>query len=524
VKLHEVLYTQYDVTWVAARGDRWYLSAPKMGEHGYWEGGSILWASDGTPGGTVAVASIPDVYEASRFESMLVALDGRVFFPGCAGADCGVLATAGRTAEVVRHVTVEPESLLSDVVGRAGRHVLLLDQIGDFWVAGAGGAVALPESLTGVYDTCNAGYVEATAARSRTFVVSWYRCTASWANNFWSTDGTLAGTRAVALQNSTVARTAPWINGNGGNGNNVLYVSADEEGSASLGISDGTPRGTKRIVELPPGSYPSELLTHDAVALFVLSTDTGDQLWSTDGTAAGTHALSSPYQEIAAPALLGNRAYALASREGVETTLLLVIDLPRLAVEEVVLSPLGAAKAAALTAAAGRLWLTARSLDDAGGAEWSLWASDATAAGTRRLPVVLSSDYWPPAPPLVTALGDVAYFANFDAAHGRELWRSDGTEAGTTSVADLAPGIASGGPQSNVVVWKGRLYFAADDGVHGAELWSTDGTADGTRLALELGRGAAGSSPAGLTIAGDKLFFAASDGVTGRQLWVMDRP
>src|SRR4029079_1277256 len=129
-------------------------------------------------------------------------------------------------------------------------------------------------------DTCNAVSVEATAARSRTFVVSSYRCTASWADNFWSTDGTLAGTRAVALQDSTVATTAPW-----GKGNNVLYVSVDEEGSASVGISDGTPRGTKRIVELPPGSYPSELLTHDGVALFVLSTNTGGQLWSTDGTA-----------------------------------------------------------------------------------------------------------------------------------------------------------------------------------------------------------------------------------------------
>lgn len=518
LKLHEFLRTQYNVTWLTVRGDRWYLSAPKMGEHGYWEGGSDLWASDGTPGGTVAVASIDDVYEARRFESMLVAFEGRVYFPGCVGADCGLLATAGGIAETVRNATVEPDTLLTDVLGRAGRHVLLLDDEGIFWLAGAGGVVALPESLTGAFSTCNAWDLEATATRNRTFVVSSYRCTVSWADNFWSTDGTVAGTRAVALQDSTVATTAPW-----GRGNNVLYVSVGEEGGgASLGISDGTPRGTKRIAALPAGSYPDGLLTRDGVALFVLYGDSGQQLWSSDGTRSGTRALSSPYYDIGAPVLLGNRAYALALRAYGEARLLLVVDLARLTVEELDLGPLGIDNAGGLIAAAGRLWLAGRAADDAA---WSLWVSDGTVPGTRRLPVaLLSVAPWAlPDLPLITALGGTAYFTSFDPAHGQELWRSDGTEAGTTLVTDLAPGIASGAPQSNVVAWKGRLYFAADDGAHGAELWSSDGTAAGTRLELELGAGAAGSSPAGLTVAGDKLFFLASDGVTGRQVWVMDR-
>jgi ELWxxDGT repeat protein len=125
--------------------------------------------------------------------------------------------------------------------------------------------------------------------------------------------------------------------------------------------------------------------------------------------------------------------------------------------------------------------------------------------------------------PLLTALDDVVYFGGTDGVHGRELWRSDGTVAGTALVADLAPGLASGAPQSNLVAWDGRLYFAAD-GVHGQELWSSDGTAAGTRLEIDLAAGAAGSSPTDLTLVDDRLFFIADDGVSGWQLWVMDHP
>jgi ELWxxDGT repeat protein len=215
--------------------------------------------------------------------------------------------------------------------------------------------------------------------------------------------------------------------------------------------------------------------------------------------------------------VLWERAYALASRANVGP-LLLVVDLASQAVSEVALAPLGIAHAAELTAAAGRLWLTARAADETGR---SLWVSDGTPAGTQRLAATLA-----PRPsgetesPLVTALDDVVYFIAGDAVHGRELWRSDGT--GTALVADLAPGLASGAPRSDIVAWGGRLYFAADDGVHGEELWSSNGTAAGTRLETDLAAGPTGSSPTDLTVAGDHLFFVADDGVSGWQLWVMD--
>ena len=450
---------------------------------------------------------------------MLLGRAGRVYFPGCAGGDCGLLVTDGRAAVAARTVTLETGSVLSGwqpLAARAGSHVLLTGE-DSFWLADASAAVELPESATGPFETYDHWYVNSTASGDRAFVLSGYYHTSGQADSFWSTDGTVAGTTLLEGPYPETVRTmAPWRDGR------VLfarvrYISTGGPSRivTSLGTSDGTLTGTVRFVDLPAGLYPGALITHDAVALFVLSPnyslERDVRLWISDGTAAGTHALTSSFATFVGPVVLGERAYALAARADGEP-ILLVVDLASQAVSEVALAPLGIARAASLTAAAGRLWLAARAAD---GAEWSLWVSDGTPAGTQRLPVTAESP--------LTALDGVVYFSATDAVHGRELWRSDGTVAGTALVTDLAPGLASGAPQSNLVARDGRLYFAADDGVHGPELWSSDGTAAGTRLEIDLAAGATGSSPTDLTLVDDRLFFVADDGVSGWRLWVMDQ-
>lgn len=531
VKVHDLPTTEYELPWVTTRGDRWYLSTPAEPEGEYGPPRNTLWASDGSRAGTVALAITEGVDEASKLESMLFGFAGRVYFPGCAGEDCGLLVTDGRTAGAVRTVTFEAGSVLAggdQLIARVGSHVLLTGE-DSFWSADTTAAVELPESATGHFDTDESWSVEATASGDRTFVRSSFLAGTVWfGDSFWSTDGTVAGTTLLeGPYYATVTTTAPW------RGGSILYLSLryistgeppSSHPAASLGTSDGTAAGTVRLVDLPADLYPGALLTHDDVALFVLSPtvslERDSRLWISDGTAAGTRALTSAFATLVGPVVLGERAYALAARADGEP-MLLVVDLASQTVSEVALAPLGIARAASLTTAAGRLWLAARADGDA---EWSLWVSDGTPAATQRLPAVLTFPSrgitgWS----LVTALDDVVYFSATDAVHGRELWSSDGTVAGTALVADLAPGFASGAPQSNLVAWDGRLYFAADDdGVHGPELWSSDGTAAGTHLEIDLAAGPTGSSPTDLTLADDRLFFVADDGVSGWQLWVMD--
>ena len=149
----------------------------------------------------------------------------------------------------------------------------------------------------------------------------------------------------------------------------------------------------------------------------------------------------------------------------------------------------------------------------------SLWASDGTAEGTRKVyaaagPFTLSFIEE------LTAAGQQAFFLGDDFEYGRELWASDGTLEGTRRVVDLAPGAASSSP-SDVAAFGDRVLFSADDGEHGRELWVSDGTAEGTHL-LEIQPGPRGSYPQAFRVIGDQVVFAADDGVHGLEPWVTD--
>jgi ELWxxDGT repeat protein len=205
--------------------------------------------------------------------------------------------------------------------------------------------------------------------------------------------------------------------------------------------------------------------------------DGSAEIWSTDGTPAGTvRAIT------AASGMLDPRAFT-------------VVD--------------------------GRLYFAARRLDDASGRVLP-WVSDGTDAGTVLLAdVELGADSTVPLdrPPFV-ALGDRVFFAASDLAHGEELWSTDGTSAGTSLVRDIAPGFLGSYPR-NLTVWRGRLYFRARDRLHGMELWSSDGSGQGTRLVQDIAAGASWSAPGELTPTEQGLYFSAHDGVHGRELWVL---
>ncbi|HSK80059.1 MAG TPA: ELWxxDGT repeat protein, partial [Thermoanaerobaculia bacterium] len=232
--------------------------------------------------------------------------------------------------------------------------------------------------------------------------------------------------------------------------------------------------------DLVPGalsSYPFRLTRVGGQILFFANDPTnGQELWKSDGTAAGT-----VFVKDIRPGLASSAGDPRPVAVG--TTLFFLAD------------------------------------DGVSGTE--LWKSDGTAAGT-----VLVKDVFPGARSsdldLLTRVRDRVFFVADDGGHGRELWVSDGTEAGTRMVEDIVPGEDSSRP-GNLKAVGHVLLFSAFDPVHGVELWVSDGTEAGTALLQDIAPGPLPSSPLAFTLAGDKIGFAANDGVTGFEPWLLPR-
>lgn len=99
-----------------------------------------------------------------------------------------------------------------------------------------------------------------------------------------------------------------------------------------------------------------------------------------------------------------------------------------------------------------------------------LWSTDGTPDGTRRL----------------TEIGPTVYFEADAGGTGRELWTSEGTPESARLFADLCPGECSSHPSALAAHGTGSLSFTATDGVHGREIWRSDRTAAGTRMIADL--------------------------------------
>jgi len=334
----------------------------------------------------------------------------------------------------------------------------------------------------------------------------------------WRTDGTAAGT--VRVKDF------------GPNGSGVTYLAAaagrlwfaGDDGliGAEPYASDGTTAGTRLVVDLspsPPGSLssnPYPLADHFGTLLFAADDgQRGQELWRTDGTAAGTTLLR---EIVPGPkpswigrfaATVGDRTFFMAGSDlwvtdGTATGTRLVRRFASTAggVQMVVLGD----------------WVLF-SIDDAV-TGWELWRSDGTPTGT-----VAVKDIRPGTPgsaagnALLVRIGQWVLFDADDGVTGTELWRTDGTAAGTIRVKDIYPGLLSSFPMGGVA-FQGALYFMANDGATGKELWRSDGTAAGTYLVKDTVPGAAYSSIDIYSAAG-KLFLIVHSQSPAR-LWVSD--
>ncbi len=120
-----------------------------------------------------------------------------------------------------------------------------------------------------------------------------------------------------------------------------------------------------------------------------------------------------------------------------------------------------------------------------------------------------------------TAIGNRAYFVDYDRNNGYELWTTDGTGAGTHLLRDLNPGRADSQP-SNLVDAGGTLFFVAGDLTTGRWLWKSDGSTAGTLPVVDPQTGEPLRGGNELYPVGSSIYFRSATSSGSNTLWKSD--
>ncbi len=290
--------------------------------------------------------------------------------------------------------------------------------------------------------------------------------------SLWKTDGTFPNTKIIytapiKTASSNIREIYSFF------GDKLIFNAQDENGN-ELWISDGTSEGTHILKDIDTlgSSNPKQFTSLGNIIgdnlVFVASTpETGEELWKTDGTQAGTQMI----KDIKP----GEQAATINSMK----------TLPTLVSEDYIVF-----------------------VANDGNTGKELWTTNGTESGTL-LVKDIRPDNSSSSPKDLTVMGGMVFFSAVGPGTGKELWRSNGTEMETQIVKDIKTGTSSSYPR-NLHAVNNTLYFTAKDNDYGTELWKTDGTDEGTLMVKDILLGTESSRPNNLTHIGDQLYFTTN--------------
>jgi trimeric autotransporter adhesin len=430
-----------------------YVFIP-MGTHVYFAAGNFaigteLWKSDGTAAGTVLVKDVAPGTSSGINFMKAAAHNGKIYF-AASGASGGteLWATDGTDPGTYRVKDISPGNLSSS----------------------PNNFISFNGSL----------FFSASSNNNNT-------------PGLWKSDGTDAGTVQVRdLAADGVFLTIGinnTINFFTVTGNKLFFRDASTQG---LYVSDGTTAGTV-LVKQTRGS--GELVPFNGQIYFQgsgLESFHRSTLYKSDGTSGGTgpvfegDLLRDLSTFAITPAILnnklffsgGNRDYGseLWSTDGTNAGTNFIKDINQL-------------KAGTQTGSqniSGSAYLNGMFLfsaaDDTNGLE--LWKTDGTSDGT-----VMIKDIFPGGgssnPNQFCVVGNQVYFIANNGTTGGELWKTDGSTEGTVLVKDILPGIENG-VVGRLTASGSYVYFIATHPDSGTEIWRSNGTDAGTTLVSDL--------------------------------------
>jgi ELWxxDGT repeat protein len=237
------------------------------------------------------------------------------------------------------------------------------------------------------------------------------------ASSVWVTDATIAGTRPVSQMTGIAPNDSSFSMTAAGN---VVYIAAADANHVVLwNATNGAAtivRSFENDAGLDLGPLVSGGTSGNGTVYFALNQQSGDQVWSSDGTNVGTS---------------------------------LAVQLPASTTNPVA-SPAGSG-VEDIAVLNGSVYFTTT--------DGGMMKADGQGGATPApLPASLSDFGY------LTAVGNRLYFTADDGVHGNEMWTTDGTLAGTVRLTDINPGSGSSfpiGPEQA----GGVLYVIASDGI-----------------------------------------------------------
>jgi ELWxxDGT repeat protein len=269
---------------------------------------------------------------------------------------------------------------------------------------------------------------------------------------WWISDGTPEGTKRLMDHWLDIDPYFTEFN------NKTYFVAESADYYAELWVTDGTEAGTYLVKELKPAkTFNIILMTVLKNKMYFKGYDVehGQELWVSDGTGSGTKLFKDIYPGV---------------ENGVSYTYEKVYN--------------------------NKMYFTARGEQS----NEEIWVSDGTDAGTK-----LFKDFNPEgssSPYINSVFNGKLYFTTRTYKDNKQevlLWVTDGTDAGTQ--------VALGGKFSNarIVEFNGKGFFLNNGGTEILKLWSTDGTAEGTTMVED-------SVGASISVFNDELYFSKISG------------
>lgn len=430
--------------------------------------GLELWSSDGTTAGTTLVRDINAGATASLVSGITVpaklwATTTKILF--LANTSAGIELWSSDGTSLGTQLTADLTAGTGNTFSATSELFLFQNQLffsggdGELWKSDGTGAgtVQVKDVLPG---TSRASPNDWFAAGSNLYfsarnVGGFYE--------LWRTDGTTAGT--LLLQPRAQLSPGLFL---GQVGTRALFLGNDPTHGTEPWLSDGTPAGTTMLADLNAGvdyafSSPHALAKLGTSLLFVARTTSGSlNLHRSNGTAAGTTVLKTGLSSVDAIVSNGTRAWFVSQRNQLWTT-------DGTAAGTVMLKQFGLLT---FDDSAQELTLIGQNLAFTGyeaSTGWELWTSDGSAAGTRMVKDLVASTN-AGGPYSLAVMSGTLYFW-LAGTTGSALWKSDLTAAGTVLIKDVSPTVVTNG----MVTLGNRLAAFTSRSV-----WVSDGTATGT--------------------------------------------